>query len=891
MQAQQIEIHFEKFTLSNGLTVIVHEDRKAPIAAVNVWYHVGSKNEKPGKTGFAHLFEHLMFGGSEHLRERYIEALERVGATDLNGTTNEDRTNYFENVPVSALDYALFAESDRMGHFYNTISQDILDLQRGVVKNEKRQGENQPYAVAEDLIVRATYPSHHPYAHTVIGSMEDLDAASLDDVKEWFKTYYTPSNAVVVVAGDIDAKTAREKVERYFGHIPPGPPIAYQQVWIAKMTGEHREAAQDRVPLGRLYKVWNVPPFGTAESTYLHLVSAVLTSGKSSRLYKRLVFDDQIAANVSSYVDAREISGQFVIVATAKPGYDLDAIERAVDEELARFLESGPTDGELERVRTQYLANFVRGIERIGGFGGKSDILARYQTLTGSADGYRQVLERVRNATPLHLKNAANDWISDGVYVLGVLPYPALKAEAPAIDRQTPPQPGSQKGPKFPALERAELSNGLKIILAERHEIPVVNFWLQVEGGSSADTPATAGAAKLMASLLTSGTKTRNALQISDEIQLLGAQLSAGNSLDFTTVYLSALKAKLDESLVLYADVILNPVFPETDFLRQQSLQLAAIENEKVTPVQMALRVMPPLLYGPGHPYALPLTGSGTKETVAGITREQVARFHQTRFKPNGATLIVVGDTTLAEIQPKLESLFASWNQGPCTPVQLKTIAGPQKAAVYLIDKPGALQSVIMAGSIAPPANSPDEVALEAVNNAFGGTFSARLNINLREDKHWSYGATALLYGARGQRPYLAVAGVQTDKTKEAIAETLKELRDIIDSRPVAESELERIKTQTILELAGSRETMNSIGGAIADLIEYGWPDNYWETYPARVKALDTAQVHKAAQALINPDRFIWVIVGDRALIEKDVASLGLGEITHITADGMPDAN
>jgi zinc protease len=287
----------------------------------------------------------------------------------------------------------------------------------------------------------------------------------------------------------------------------------------------------------------------------------------------------------------------------------------------------------------------------------------------------------------------------------------------------------------------------------------------------------------------------------------------------------------------------------------------------------------------------LPLTGSGTKETVAGITREQVARFHQTRFKPNGATLIVVGDTTLAEIQPKLESLFASWNQGPCTPVQLKTIAGPQKAAVYLIDKPGALQSVIMSGSIAPPANSPDEVALEAVNNAFGGTFSARLNMNLREDKHWSYGATALLYGARGQRPYLAVAGVQTDKTKEAIAETLKELRDIIDSRPVAESELERIKTQTILELAGSRETMNSIGGAIADLIEYGWPDNYWETYPARVKALDTAQVHKAAQALINPDRFIWVIVGDRALIEKDVASLGLGEITHITADGMPDAN
>src|SRR6185312_7387854 len=373
-----------------------------------------------------------------------------------------------------------------------------------------------------------------------------------------------------------------------------------------------------------------------------------------------------------------------------------------VDEELARFLKSGPTEVELERVRTQYLANFVRGVERIGGFGGKSDILARYQTFTGSPDGYKQTLERVLGATPLHLKNAANDWLSDGVYVLGVVPYPALKADAPAFDRQTPPEPGDQIGPKFPPLQRAALSNGLKLILAERHEIPVVNFWLEVEGGYAADRPETAGTARLTASLLTSGTEKRDALQISDEIQLLGAQLSAGSSLDFTTVFLSALKTKLDESLELYADVILNPVFPETDFRRQQSLQLAAIENEKATPMQMSLRVMPPLLYGAGHPYSLPLTGSGTAQSVTGITREQVANFHKAWFKPNGATLIVVGDTTLAEIQPKLESLFASWKQGLRTAIEIKPVPGPQNPAVYLIDKPGALQSVIMAGAIAP---------------------------------------------------------------------------------------------------------------------------------------------------------------------------------------------
>jgi zinc protease len=827
-----------------------------------------------------------MFGGSEHLRERYIEALERVGATDLNGTTNEDRTNYFENVPVSAFDYALFAESDRMGHFYNTISQEVLDLQRGVVKNEKRQGENQPYAVAEELIVRATYPSHHPYAHTVIGSMEDLDSASLDDVKEWFKTYYTPSNAVVVVSGDIDVATAKKKVSDYFGDIPPGPPIAHQQLWIAKRSGEHRESVQDRVPLGRVYKIWNIPGFGSADTTYLNLVSSVLTSGKSSRLYKRLVFDDQIAANVSSYVDAREIGGQFVIAATAKPGHDLNAIEKALDEELARFLKAGPVERELERVRTQYIANFVRGIERIGGFGGKSDILARYQTFTGAPDGYKRVLERVREAKPADLTKAANNWLSDGVYVLNVVPYPALKSETSSISRQTAPQPGVQVSPAFPKLQRATLSNGLKLILAERHEIPVVNFWLQVEGGYAADQPGTAGTAKLMASLLTSGTAKRDALQISDEIQLLGAQLSAGSSLDFTTVYFSALKAKLDESLDLFADVVQNPTFPESDFRRQQSLQLAGIENEKATPMQMALRVLPPLLYGAGHPYSLPLTGSGTAQSVESITREQVARFHKGRFKPNAGTLIVVGDTTLSEIQPKLESLFAGWKQGPCTTTQIESVRGPQGPAIYLIDKPGALQSVIMAGAIAPPANSPQEVAFEAVNNAFGGTFSARLNMNLREEKHWSYGATALLYGARGQRPYLAVAGVQTDKTKEAIAETLRELRDIIGDRPVSEEELVRIKQQTVLELAGSRETMNAIGSAIGDIIEYGWSDDYWQTYPARVEALETAPVHEAARLLIKPDRFIWVVVADRAEVEPQLASLELGQIIHIDADG-----
>ena len=383
MRFSNLDIPCEQFVLDNGLTVVVHEDHKTPIVAINIWYHVGSKNEKPGKTGFAHLFEHLMFGGSEHLEGSYIEAMERIGATDLNGTTSEDRTNYFENVPSSALDYALFAESDRMGYFYNTISQEILDLQRGVVKNEKRQGDNQPYAIVEDLVVNSTYPTGHPYAHTVIGSMEDLDSATLDDVREWFKTYYTPSNAVLVLAGDIALAEAKEKATRYFSEIPPGPPVAHQRAWIAKMSGEHRESVQDRVPQGRIYRVWNTPGHGTAASDYLRFAAGILSSGKNARLYKRLVYDDQIATHIAAYLDEREIGSQFVIVATAKQGEDLRKVEKALDEEMARFLEHGPTSRELDRIKAQSYASFVRGVERIGGFGGKSDILATSFTYEG----------------------------------------------------------------------------------------------------------------------------------------------------------------------------------------------------------------------------------------------------------------------------------------------------------------------------------------------------------------------------------------------------------------------------------------------------------------------------------------------------------------------------
>ncbi len=880
MRFSTLDIPCERFTLDNGLNVVVHEDHKTPIVALNIWYHVGSKNEKPGKTGFAHLFEHLMFGGSEHMKGSYIEAMERIGATDLNGTTSEDRTNYFENVPTAALDYALFAESDRMGHFYNTINQDILDLQRGVVQNEKRQGENQPYAVVEDLVVKATYPAGHPYAHTVIGSMEDLDSASLDDVREWFKTYYTPSNAVLVLAGDVTAEQAREKAERYFGNIPPGPPVAHQRAWVEKMSGERRETAQDRVPQPRIYKIWNVPGYGTLAADHLRLTAGILSNGRNSRLYKRLVYEDQIATQVAAYLDEREIGSQFVVVATAKQDVDLKRVELAVDEELTRFLEDGPTARELERMKTQAYAGFVRGVERIGGFGGKSDILATSQTYAGDPNAYKRRLENIEQASGAHLLETARAWISDGVYALEVLPFQATaRTTAPAADRTVIPELGTPDELKLPAVQEDRLSNGLRLLLAERHEIPVVNFWMDLNAGFAADQAVLPGTARLTSALLTCGTGKRTALEISDELQMLGAQLNSGCNLDTSTVFVSALKPTLDEALDLYADVLLNPVFPETDFHRQQQLQLAAIANEKVTPLQMALRALPPLLFGEGHAYGVPLTGSGTEESVKKLTRDDTVNFHARWFKPNNATLVVVGDTTLAEIKPKLESLFSGWQAADVPPKQLSHVGRPAKPVIYLVDKPGALQSVVVAGTIAPPAKDETEVVLETMNNVFGGTFGARLNMNLREDKHWSYGAGSVLYAARAQRPFLAYASVQGDKTADAIREMGAELSGMGGGRPVSDEELEKVKQQQILELPGAHETMNAVGSLLGDLLQSGLPLNFYDSYVQRVTALTTSEIESNARALLSPEQMIWMVVGDRSAIEQSLRDLQIGEI------------
>jgi len=888
-----VEIPYQRFVLKNGLTLLVHEDHKAPIVAVNLWYHVGSKNEKFGKTGFAHLFEHLMFTGSENFRgggdqRAFFEAMERIGATDLNGTTSQDRTDFFENVPTHALDVALWIESDRMGHFLGAIDQHKLDEQRGVVQNEKRQGENQPYGVTEELIVKGTMPPGHPYSWTVIGSMEDLNAASLEDVKGWFQTYYGPANTVLVLAGDIQPEAALKKVEQYFGDIPAGPPVARFERWIPKITGTRRQKVSDRVPQARLYKVWAVPPYGDQDASLLDLAGSVLASGKSSRLYKRLVYDEQIATDVSAGADPAEICGTFAITVTARPGADLRKIEQAVDQELDRFLAKGPTAQELQRAKAGYIAGFVRGIERIGGFGGKSDILAMNETYRGRADFYKTPLKQVREAAARDVQVAAKRWLTSDVYILEVNPYPTFETASSSVDRAKLPEPGAEVDAKFPEFQRAELSNGLKIILAERHSTPLASLSLVLDAGSAADQFASPGTAKLAMEMLDEGTARRTAIQISDELASLGASLGARSDLDSSFVSLSALSSTLDSALDLYADVILNPAFPEADFKRLQKQLLAGIQQEQSEPVRMALRVFPKLLYGATHAYGNPLTGSGTEDSVAKLTTADMKKFHSTWFKPNNGTLVIVGDATLASIKPKLERLFGGWKPGDTPKKNISAVEPQQKASLYLVDRPGSLQSVIFAGHVAPPKANPDEIAIEAMNTILGGTFTSRVNMNLREGKHWSYGAFTFLWPAQGQRPFIAYAPVQTDKTKESMEELSKELRGVLSDHPVTDQELQTAQKNETLQLPGSWETDEAVNDSIREIVRFRLPDDYFATYPGKVRALGLAQVQAAAQKVVHPDNLVWVVVGDRSKIEEPIKQLGWGEIQFLDADGNP---
>jgi zinc protease len=881
-----VNIEYKKFVLDNGLRLVVHEDHKAPIVAVNVWYHVGSKNEKPGKSGFAHLFEHLMFNGSENYNFDYFKALESIGATDLNGTTNTDRTNYFQNVPVSALDQVLWLESDRMGHLLGVLDTARLNEQRGVVQNEKRQGENQPYGREWELVTRNSFPPGHPYHWTVIGAMEDLDAASLEDVQEWFKTYYGAANAVIVIAGDIKAEDALARVKKYFGNIAAGPSLIRPEVNIAKRTEDKRIVYEDRVSEAKIAMYWNTPEWGSKESVYLQLAGSILSSGKSSRLYKKFVYEDQTSTSVVSWQYAQELAGLFSVDVKVKPGSSPEELEKGINAILAAFIESGPTKEELDRAKSEIFAGQIKGLERVGGFGGKSDVLAESEVFGGSPDAYKKDLVVLAEATAADVHQAVKKWLTSGRLTIVCTPFPGYSVSGQEADRTKMPQLGAQPASSFPDLQSATLKNGMKVVLAQRKGVPNVVMNMMFDAGYAADQFAKPGTSNLAMNLLDEGSKTMNALQISDRMQTLGGNVYSYSDLDASYVYLSALKPTLNESLDLYADIILNPAFPEDELKRQRELQLTSIKEEGTQTFSMALRVAPKFLFGAGHAYSNPLTGSGYVETVSTITRDDVVKFYTSWIKPNNATLVVVGDIEMKALTDALEKRFGAWKKGEVPKKNISAATTAKANTVYLIDKPESQQSLILAGYLVDGYGKLPEIAREAMVRVFGGDFTSRLNMNLREDKHWAYGAGAFVWDAKGQRPFFAYAPVQTDKTAESIKEIKREYKEVAGPKPITKEEFERNKSNATMELPGRWETNGSVAGSVVEMHKYNLPPDYYKNYDKAVRNLTLQDVQKVSTQVVSSDRIVWFVVGDKAKIMESLKGLGFSEIIEVDSDG-----
>ena len=879
------DIEFETFTLDNGLTVVVHEDRKVPMVAVNIWYHVGSKNEKPGKTGFAHLFEHLMFNGTENYNAEYFEPFEKIGATDQNGTTNSDRTNYFQNVPTNALDLALWMESERMGHILNVIDQDKLDEQRGVVQNEKRQGENQPYGQVWNAIGEAVFPKGHPYSWSVIGSMDDLNAATLDDVKEWFETYYGPTNAVLALAGDIDVETAKIKVQEYFGDIPGGPPLTKPKKWIAKRSEQTREVMEDNVPQTRIYKVWNVAEDGTNEAQALDLASSTLAGSKNSPLYQELVYKTGLASGVSAFYYGREIAGLFVIVATVASGQDPDEVEKVIDDTLEKYLQRGPDTKLLKNIKTSSISSLTNGLQRIGGFGGKSDILATYQTLYGDAGAFREQLSIYLNTSAVDIKKAANKWLTSGDYVLSIVPAKKTSVVKSQVDRSKGiPYPTEKLSYSFPKIQSAVLDNGSKLVLAERNDLPLVNLEVVFNKGWAIESNEQQGLANFTMSMMDEGTKKYSSLDFAEAQERLGSGIGYGSSIDTTYASLSSMKVNLEATLDLFKEGLLNPIFPQAELDKVKKRWLDSIDQQLNNPGSVANRKIRGLVYGEGHPYAKE-SSSGLKETVEQFTREDLVQMHSLLTNPSDSTFIVTGDISLNEATELLNKKFNDWTSqtSDINPIDLFTVEDQSEPRVFLIDKPGAIQSYILAAQLLPPTNSDDDILIDYMNYAIAGSFTSRINMNLREDKSWSYGVRTSTGYSQGQRLMRMTAPVQTDKTAPAILEVLREYNQYVNDSPITADELSKIKNARTLRLPGQYETLGALLGGMEDIVKYNRDFDYLDTIADKRNAILLEDVRSASKKYLDTNKWTWVIVGDLEQIESPVRELNIGKVEILT--------
>ena len=898
-------IKFEKYTLPNGLVVILSEDHRLPLVSTNIWYHVGPANELPGRTGFAHLFEHMMFEGSKHVPgNSHIRYLEAAGASDLNGTTDFDRTNYFETLPSNQLELALWLESDRMGYLPDKLNQASLTNQQDVVRNERRQSiENSPYGIVEEGVFHLLFPKSHPYHADVMGSHADIQAAKLEDVRNFFKLYYAPNNASLAIVGDFDPAQAKQWVEKYFGPLKRGAPVPKIAAVTPPITSERRAVIHDQVELPRVYMAWLTSSIFKPGDADADLASEILGGGKSSRLYKKLVYEKQIALDVSASQQSLILGSVFEIVVTARPGHTAEEMEKAVDEELVGFRKNGPTAVELERARNGIETEMIQGLERLGGFGGVADRLNEYNHYLGNPGFFPQDVHRYQAATTDSIRAFAQAQLkpASSVVVYGIPGKPDLGPDVPtpqnlqkgesmagvsvnpdAAWRENPPKPGPAHELNLPVPDIFKLSSGLTIYYHYRSGLPVVAADLVFNAGSGANPVDRPGLASFTANMLQQGTETRNAVQIADEAALLGTALSSGASMDSSSVGASSLTKNFAGVLDLISDVVLHPTFPPDEVERRRASRIAAFADERSDPETIVARTGVSALFGPHNPFGY--DNSGTEPSIKAMTREDMMNFWKTNYVPNNAALVVSGNIPVDDLKALAESKFGTWKSGE---FQAPQIGAPEttKAKIVLVDRPGAQQTMVRLLQLGVARATPDYAALEVMNSELGGLFSSRINMNLREEHGYTYGASSSFVYRRSLGYFVAGGGIRTDVTAPAVTEILKEIHRMIDA-PMKPEELSLAKDSQSRSLPGIFETNSGEAGALSELFIYNLARDYFSNLPGRLNAVTAEDAEAVAKKYLHPDQLILVCVGDRAKIEPKLVKLDLGAVEIRDADG-----
>jgi zinc protease len=899
------KIAFEKYVLPNGLEVILSEDHRLPMVAVNLWYHVGPANEAAGRTGFAHLFEHMMFQGTKHVRgDSHFKILEGAGASDINGTTDFDRTNYFETLPSNQLELALWMESDRMGYLLDMLDQANLSNQQDVIRNERRQGiENVPYGIVQEGVFHQLFPTGHPYHGMVIGSHADIQAAKLDEVRNFFRLYYAPNNASLAIVGDFKKDEARTLIEKYFGPLKRGGDVPRVEARTPPVTAERRAVVQDRVELPKVMMAWLTSPIFKPGDAEMDLAARILGDGKSSRLYKKLVYEKQIAQDVSVTQYSLILGSVFGIDVTARPGHKADELEAAITQELAAFLRDGPTADEVARARNVIETQIVGGLETLGGFGGVADRLNMYNHYLGNPDFLAQDVERYRTATPASVKQYAVAQLQPAarVVVHGVPGTPQLGPEVPTPKaaaaragsapepinadepwRATKPQAGPVKPLTLAPPRSATLANGLTIILAERPQLPVVSASLVVRTGSGANPADKPGLASFTTGILDEGTSTRNALELADDIAQLGASLRTSSSADTMSITGTSLKKNFAATLGILADVALRPSMPPEEIERQRAQRTAALVQMRDDPDTVAATAMSASLYGPKHPYGY--QEIGTEASIKATTRDDLLAFWKQAFVPNNAALVVAGQVTLDEVKALAEKTFGAWPRGAVVP---PTTVDPDttKARLVLVDKPGAPQSQVRVAAIGAARSAPEYPSIQVTNMALGGLFSSRINLNLREAHGYTYGAGSAFLFYRMPGPFFAATGVQTAVTAPAVGEMIKEIKRTTDA-PLTGDELTLSRDAIVRSLPGMFETSGQVVASLSNIFTYDLGLDYYSRLPALVDAVTADSALAAARKYLQPDRLIVVVVGDRKKVEPGLATLKLGPPEIRDADG-----